>query len=140
MSEAAADHGHHTPAFYVKIWVILLMLLGVSLAGPEIGIQWVTLLTAFGIAVVKAYLVAKNFMHLNLERRYVVYLLLTAVAFMFLFYAGTSPDIMNHVGRNWTNVAAQAEVERATEALNHEVPHGADHGAEPASAEGAEHH
>ena len=50
-----------------------------------IGIKWLTLVTAFGIAVVKAYLVAANFMHLKVEKKYVVYLLLTALAFMFLF-------------------------------------------------------
>ena len=35
------------------------------------GIQGVTLITAFGIAIVKAYLVAKNFMHINVEPRFV---------------------------------------------------------------------
>ena len=55
----------------------------------------------------KAYLVAANFMHLNVEKKYVVYLLLTALAFMFLFYAGVSPDVMQHRGRHWENVAAQ---------------------------------
>ena len=37
----------------------------VSVVGPMLGIRAVTLITAFGIALVKAYLVAKNFMHLN---------------------------------------------------------------------------
>ena len=45
------------------------MLLVVSVAGPMLEIKIVTLITAFGIAVVKAYLVAKNFMHLNIEQR-----------------------------------------------------------------------
>jgi hypothetical protein len=84
------------------------------------------LLTAFGIAIVKAYLVAANFMHLNIEKRYVSYLLLTALAFMMLFYAGVSPDVMNHRGRQWENVAAQQEVERAlaAERAAHEHGHG----------------
>jgi caa(3)-type oxidase subunit IV len=100
-----AHDGHHIN--YFKIYYTLLALLGVSIAGPMLGHKWLTLVTAFGIAVVKAYLVAANFMHLKVEKKYVVYLLLTALAFMFLFYAGVSPDVMHHRGRQWENVAAQ---------------------------------
>jgi caa(3)-type oxidase subunit IV len=103
------DHGHgaHGHTDYVKIYWILLVLLGVSIAGPMFGHKIVTLITAFGIAVVKAYLVASNFMHLKVEKKYISYLLLTAIAFMFLFYAGVAPDVMKHRGRQWENVAAQ---------------------------------
>jgi 4-alpha-glucanotransferase len=51
--------------------------------------------------VVKAYLVAKNFMHLNAQPRFVVYLLGTTLVFMLLLYAGASPDVMKHAGDNW---------------------------------------
>jgi len=94
------SHGHHTN--YVKIWAILLVLLVVSILGPEIGIKWVTLVTAFGIAVVKAYMVARYFMHINLAARYVGYLVTTMLVFMLLFFAGTAGDVMNSEGRNWT--------------------------------------
>jgi hypothetical protein len=50
--------GHHRN--YVKIWAILTGLLVVSVLGPMVGIRMVTLIAAFGIALVKAYLVAKN--------------------------------------------------------------------------------
>ena len=116
MSNAHEAHDAHGTGHYFKIYVILLGLLGVSIAGPELGIKAVTLITAFGIAVVKAYLVIKHFMHLTVEKKYVGYFLLTAVAFMFLFFAGTGADVMNHRGRNWENVGAQAEVKRALEA------------------------
>ncbi len=99
MSEHAEHAEHDTN--YVKIWAILLCLLVVSIAGPFLGIKIVTLLTAFGIAIVKAYLVAKNFMHLNIEPRYAVYLLMTMLVFMLLFFAGTAPDVMKHEGTNW---------------------------------------
>ena len=46
----------------------------VSVAGPMLGVKWLTLITAFGIAIVKAYLVAKNFMHVNVEQRFVAYI------------------------------------------------------------------
>ncbi len=86
---------------YVRIWVILCVLLVISIFGPMLGIRPVTLITAFGIAIVKAYLVAKNFMHVNVQRRYVVYLLGTALALMLVFFAGVAPDVMRQEGSNW---------------------------------------
>jgi caa(3)-type oxidase subunit IV len=145
MANPADSHGHghahedHTK-HYLKIYVILLVLFAVSVTGPMIGIKWLTLLTAFGIAVVKAYLVASNFMHLNVEKKYVGYLLLTALAFMFLFYAGVAPDVMNHRGRRWENVAALNETQRALKAHAANPGHGEhggghdEHGAEHEAA------
>ena len=104
------EHAEHETN-YVKIWFILLCLLVVSIAGPFLGIEIVTLITAFGIAIVKAYLVAKNFMHLNIEPRYAVYLLTTMLVFMLLFFAGTAPDVMKHEGTNWVKPAVHAEAE-----------------------------
>jgi caa(3)-type oxidase subunit IV len=133
----ADDHGQ---AFYVKIWAILLVLLIVSILGPilaphlEIGFlkAWmITLMTAFGIAVVKAYLVAANFMHLNIEKRYITYLLTTMLMLMLLFFAGTAPDVMEHKGQNWENVAVEAEIEEALEA---QAAEGEAHGGEHDSA------
>ncbi len=92
---------------YVKIWAILLVLLGISIAGPFMGIQAVTLITAFGIAIVKAYLVAKYFLHLNIEKRLAVYMLTTMLVFVFLFFAGTAPDVMKHDGWQWTKPAVE---------------------------------
>ena len=86
---------------YVKIWAVLLVLLIISVAGPFLGIQIVTLITAFGIALVKAYLVAKNFMHLDIEKPIVHWLLAIALAFMVLLYAGVAPDVMKGDGQNW---------------------------------------
>ena len=55
----------------------------------------------------KAYLVAKNFMHLNVERRYVVYLLTTVLAFMLLLFASVAPDVMKQEGSGWTKPAVE---------------------------------
>ena len=97
---------------YKKIYFMLLALLAVSVAGPFVGILWVTLITAFGIALVKANLVIQNFMHLREEKRIVKWVLATSVILMALMMAGVSPDIMRHEGTNWTNVAAQEAVAR----------------------------
>src|SRR5690606_9906637 len=107
----------HGPLGYVKIWVVLLVLLVVSVLGPLLEVQIITLITAFGIAIVKAYLVLRYFMHLSVEPRYVGYTLAAMLAFVLLFYAGVAPDVQNHAGHQWTNVAAQAEVDRALAAL-----------------------
>ena len=97
---AAPSSGHHGPS-YVKIWAILLGLLVVSVAGPFLGIRVVTLLTAFGIALVKAYIVAKYFMHINLEKPIVHWVLALALVFMVLMYAGISPDVGRDKGQRW---------------------------------------
>jgi caa(3)-type oxidase subunit IV len=105
---------HHETSFYVKIWAILLVLLVVSVTGPMLGIKWVTLLTAFGIAGVKAYMVAVNFMHINLTPRFITYLVTTTLVFMLLFFAGTAPDVMKSHGTNWEKpdwIAAEAAYE-----------------------------
>ena len=102
----------HHDVNYKKIYFILLGLLVVSVAGPFLGILWVTLVTAFGIAIVKANLVIQNFMHLRWEKRLMKWMLTTSLILMALMMAGISPDVMNHEGNNWENLAAKAAVER----------------------------
>ena len=111
------DHAAHD-VNYVKIWAILLVLLAVSIAGPTLEIKIVTLITAFGIAIVKAYLVAKNFMHVNIAPRYVTYLMCTCLVFMLLFFAGTAPDVMKPEGNNWDKPAWLAEASAAATAAH----------------------
>jgi len=116
VSEEHHDHSKH----YIKIYWWLLGLFIVSCLGPEIGIKWVTLVTAFGIAGVKAYLVIAYFMHLKGEKAFVNYFLIASVGLMFLFYFAVAPDVHNHEGRNWENVAAKASVERGFETAKRE--------------------
>ena len=86
----------------------------------EDGISYTTfgqifvLVTAFGIAFVKAYLVAAKFMHLDVKAICLV-LLTTCLVFMVLFFAAVSPDIQNHSGDNWTNEGAKAAVKAGIE-------------------------
>ena len=138
MSDPAAhaehtEHTHH--GNYVRVWAILLALLVVSVAGPLVA-QFIehrhtalllTLATAFGVALVKAYMVAKNFMHINFAKRFVTYLVMTMLVFMLLFFAGASPDVMKVEGENWVK---PAWIEANTEAAAHQ---GSGH------AEGAHH-
>jgi hypothetical protein len=150
-------HGHEDkywplgiPAHYGKVWLTLVVLFGVSYLGPtEIAprlktiagpnVAWVVLMvTAFGIAIWKASLVVKEFMHLPLERRFIWYIEGVVVAFMFLFFFAVAPDVMQHEGRNWENRAAAAAVERGKkEGAASEAEHGAHH--EAAGGEAEEH-
>jgi caa(3)-type oxidase subunit IV len=107
------EHTHHPN--YVKIWAVLVGLLSISVAGPMLEIRWVTLLTAFGIAIVKAYLVVKNFMHIGIAQRYVTYMMATVLVFMLLFFSAVAPDVMKAEGANWVKPAWLAEAEAAPE-------------------------
>ncbi len=109
-AHGAGEHVHHGD--YVKIWFVLVALLVVSVVGPMAEIPALTLITAFGIAFVKAFLVIKNFMHLTVQPRYILYLMGTMLAFMLLFFAGVGPDVMKHEGQRWENRAAKQAVER----------------------------
>jgi len=99
---SAHEHAAH-PAHrnYVKIWGILVVLLVISVVGPFLNIRVVTLLTAFGVALVKAYMVAKNFMHLDVEKPIILWLMAVTLALMVLLFAGLAPDVMKDHGRNW---------------------------------------
>ena len=100
MNAENENHEDHT-GHYIKIWAILMVLLVVSVCGPMVGNKWLTLATAFGIAIVKAFMVVKNFMHAHLEHKYIMYILFSMVAFMFVFFFGVAPDVMQSEGTNW---------------------------------------
>ena len=122
MSSETATPGHDAPHGdaphtthhynYVKIWGVLLVLLAASVLGPMLGYPVLTLITAFGIAFVKAFIVIKYFMHLTVEKKYIGFLLLTMLAFMLIFVGGVSPDVMKHEGQRWTNTGAQDAVNK----------------------------
>jgi caa(3)-type oxidase subunit IV len=97
----------HGPSHYVKIWGILLVLLAVSLCGPTIGIRAVTLFAVFGIAIVKAYIVATEFMHLKFEKRIITYILVTMLVLVGLFFFAVAPDVMTGGGQNWLRIPIQ---------------------------------
>lgn len=101
-------HVHHPN--YVKIWAILVALLIVSVLGSMSHVRVVLLIAAFGVALVKAYLVAKNFMHVNVEKRWVPYLLIMCLLFIAILFAGVAPDVMKHSGLNWTKNPANQSV------------------------------
>jgi len=130
----AAPHqgAHHPPSHYVKIWVVLCALLAISIVGPMLGHKLVTLIAAFGIAIVKAWMVASYFMHLNIEKKFATLLLLTMMAALVVFWYGIAPDVQKHEGVNWDNRASQEFIERR---MKEEEAAGAAHGDHAAPAD-----
>ena len=102
MSEAQHEHPN-----YVKIWYWLLVLLAISVAGPMLEIPAVTIITAFGIALVKSFLVAANFMHLKFEKKIIWFLLIMSVCLLGVFFFGTAPDLMMTEGDQWIDCIAE---------------------------------
>lgn len=96
-----ADAPHHDETSYVAIWGVLCALLGVSVLGPMAGVRLLTLMTAFGIAIVKAYMVCRYFMHLNIEKKWVAYILGFVLAIMLVFFGGVAPDVLRSEGLRW---------------------------------------
>jgi caa(3)-type oxidase subunit IV len=95
----------HPATPYVKVWALLVLLLIISLLGPLLEIPAVTLVTAFGIALVKAFLVAVYFMHLHIEKRYIRYMFYSMLLMVGLLFAGTATDIMQPAGQRWEHPA-----------------------------------
>lgn len=125
MSEHA--HGHHRN--YLRIYFILLGLLVVSIVGPMAEIRIVTLITAFGVAIVKAYMVAKNFMHLDVEKPIIQWLLGMGLVLMLILFGGLAPDVMKDKGHRWEK---DARFHQSTDPGHHDgaAGHGekSDHG------------
>lgn len=123
-----SEDGHHTN--YYKVYGILMLLLGVSIIGPEFGIRWLTLITAFGIACIKAYMVADKFMHIRQMPSFVSYIVVTCLVFMLLFFAAVAPDVMNDTGSNWEKPTwvAGTENDWVTVGTHHEEAGAGDHG------------
>ena len=127
----AQPHGPHRN--YVMIWATLVGLLVLSVIGPMTGIRVVMLITAFGIALVKAYMVAKNFMHLDIEKPIVHWLLFVALSLMVLLYGGLAPDVQKGQGLYWKKDA------NFHHSFTPEKPHDGAGKAEPAGGGTREH-
>ena len=91
---------------YVKIWYWLLVLLAISVVGPMLEVPAITLITAFGIAIIKAFLVAANFMHLKFEKQIISFLMILALCILGVFFFGVAPDIMMTDGDQWIDCIA----------------------------------
>ena len=120
-SDADTHHEPHgSPRHYLKIWAILTGLLLVSICGPMVGIRWLTLMTAFGIAIVKAAIVASEFMHLRFEKRFVSYLLVVMLFCVGIFFFGIAPDAMKSEGQRWKKTISEESLVNAAKSSGEE--------------------
>ena len=135
MSEHAhAEHGHEDHSdHYRSVFKWLLIFFAISFVGPLLADFFVedfglphtigfifTMITAFGVAFLKARLVIVHFMHLPKEKPYISYILQTTLVLIAIFIAGVMVDVLAHEGQNWTNESAKAIVDKnaaAVEAL-----------------------
>lgn len=124
------EHAHEDhSAHYFSVFKLLVIFFIISFVGPfiadwltEMGVPGkigfaLTMLTAFGVAFLKARLVIVHFMHLPQEKPYVSYILQTCLVLLAIFVAGVMVDVMNHEGENWSNEAAKMAVENGKEAM-----------------------
>ncbi len=74
----------HKPTFgiYILVWLVLMMLTGVTVAVAGINFGNITVATALTIAIIKSYLVLTFFMHLKTETA--TFKIFVGVALLFL--------------------------------------------------------
>jgi caa(3)-type oxidase subunit IV len=120
----------HEHVNYKKIYIWLVIMFLISVIGPEMfpDNKAIVLITAFGIAVVKAIMVAGYFMHLAHEKRYIWYGFITSLSLLFLFIIAIAPDIMNKEGKNWKSTIEVVAEPKAhgDHGANHSEHHGND--------------
>ena len=78
------------------IWYWLMALVGLSVGASFVLPKAEALLLIFAVAVIKALLVARNYMHLKHEKALIYAIALVPLAFMIFFLIGVFPDFVYH--------------------------------------------
>ena len=81
---------------YLIIWLWLVVLVGVSVAASSVLPKIQALALIMSIAIVKAVLVARNYMHLKNEKAIYYAMALVPLAFVIIFLFGLFPDFVYH--------------------------------------------
>jgi caa(3)-type oxidase subunit IV len=84
------SHSRH----YLMIWIWLLALVVLSVAAAAILPKTQALVLIFAVAIVKALLVARNYMHLKNERAIIYALVLVPLAFIIILLFALFPDFV----------------------------------------------
>ncbi len=86
-----AEHGNSE---YVAIWVWLVALLAIGLVVIALPVPKLLIVgLVFGVAVVKAAMVVRNYMHLKSEHMLIIAIAMIPVIFFFGFMITLIPDI-----------------------------------------------
>ncbi len=89
MSKAQSRH-------YLIIWFWLMALVVVSVAAASLLPKLQAMVLIFTVAIVKALMVARNYMHLKNEKALFYALALVPLAFIIIFLFGLFPDFVYH--------------------------------------------
>jgi caa(3)-type oxidase subunit IV len=83
-------HARH----YFVIWLWLLALVIVSVAAAALLPKLQAMILIFGVAVVKALLVARHYMHLKNEKAIIYAMVLVPLTFVIILLFGLFPDFV----------------------------------------------
>jgi caa(3)-type oxidase subunit IV len=83
-------HARH----YFVIWLWLMGLVVVSVAAASMLPKLQAMLLIFGVAVIKAFLVARHYMHLKNEKAIIYAMVLVPLAFVIILLFGLFPDFV----------------------------------------------
>ena len=78
------------------IWYWLMALVIVSVAASFVLPKAEALVLIFAVALIKALLVARNYMHLKHEKALIYAIALVPLAFVIIFLIGVFPDFVYH--------------------------------------------
>ena len=78
------------------IWYWLMALVMLSVGASMILPKAEALMLIFAVAVIKALLVARNYMHLKHEKALIYAIALVPIAFVIIFLFGLFPDFVYH--------------------------------------------
>lgn len=85
-------HSRH----YLAIWYWLMALVILSVAAASTLPKLQAMVLIFSVAIVKAFLVARYYMHLKHERVIIYAIALVPLAFVVIFLFGLFPDFVFH--------------------------------------------
>lgn len=86
-------HSRH----YFVIWLWLVVLVIVSVAAASVLPKGQAMVLILTVAIVKALMVARHYMHLKNERAIIYAIALVPLAFILIFLLGLFPDFVYHL-------------------------------------------
>jgi cytochrome c oxidase subunit 4 len=89
------EHAHIVPyKTFFSIWIVLLVLTGITVAVAQYDLGALNIWVALGIATLKSGLVVAVFMHMKYENRLFKLSLLAALAILAIFIGLTFIDVL----------------------------------------------
>jgi cytochrome c oxidase subunit 4 len=87
------EQAHHVPyGTYVKIWLTLVILTGITVGAAYTNLKHLAIFTAILIATVKSSLVTLYFMHVRYEKRIFAYMIIAVLVTYAIFLGLTFSD------------------------------------------------